>query len=198
MHSNKLVVTLRGPNGKFLRELGDKTYVPFGSEYSIYIKNLNSVKAVVSFEIDGKKPRKDSFIVYPNDIFELKSDDDNRAFKFIAKTANISKHRGDRIDDSMIRISWQFEKELPKTVDVYERKHYFHDPYWYQYPYWRDPYPYYHTSISYSNNVGAGDITIGVASAAGGGGGSSSGGGGGGEDNSSVSVNFCSAGAAGK
>ena len=38
MYLQKLAVAVK-VNGKVLREVGDTVYIPFGSEYSILIKN---------------------------------------------------------------------------------------------------------------------------------------------------------------
>ena len=43
MYNNKLVAAIKS-NGKVLREFGEEVYIPFGSEYSILIKNLHSVR----------------------------------------------------------------------------------------------------------------------------------------------------------
>jgi hypothetical protein len=52
MYSNKLAVALKS-NGKVLREYGDTVYVPFGSEFSILVKNLSTLRVAVSITIDG-------------------------------------------------------------------------------------------------------------------------------------------------
>ena len=52
MYQSKLVASLKA-NGKILREFKDTVYIPFGSEYSFLIKNLNTQRAVVNIFIDG-------------------------------------------------------------------------------------------------------------------------------------------------
>ena len=52
MYQSKLVASLKA-NNKILREFKDTVYVPFASEYSILIKNLNTVRALVNVFIDG-------------------------------------------------------------------------------------------------------------------------------------------------
>jgi hypothetical protein len=47
MYHQKLVASIKA-NNKILREFKDTVYVPFASEYSILIKNLNTVRAVVN------------------------------------------------------------------------------------------------------------------------------------------------------
>ena len=52
MYAHKFAVAIKN-NGKVLRERGDSVALPFGSEYSIFLKNMNSVRALVRIEIDG-------------------------------------------------------------------------------------------------------------------------------------------------
>ena len=53
MYNNKLAVAIKSA-GKVLREFNkDEVYVPFGNEYSIFVKNMNSVRALVKVSIDG-------------------------------------------------------------------------------------------------------------------------------------------------
>ncbi len=101
-------------NGNIVREDGENVYLPFGSEYSILLKNKESRKALVDIEVDGNNVlNSKSLILNPNETTEIKGfmkDMNNtNAFKFIKKTNEISKHRGDRIDDGLVRISYKFE-----------------------------------------------------------------------------------------
>jgi len=53
MYSNKLAVAIKSA-GKVLREFNkDEVYLPFGKEYSIFIKNMNSHRALVKVTVDG-------------------------------------------------------------------------------------------------------------------------------------------------
>jgi hypothetical protein len=105
-------------SGKIMREavdsLGEITVrLPFGSEYSVRLKNLNTVKAVVNVEIDGRDAGR-GVIVEPGATVELKGFLEGlrvkNRFRFIRKTETISKHRGDRIEDGIIRVTYKFEK----------------------------------------------------------------------------------------
>lgn len=116
MYSNKLAVAVKA-NGKVLREFGDTVYVPFGTEYTILIKNLNSVRAQVTIHIDGTNATEDTaLVIWPNQELELQRfikngnlSEGNR-FKFIERTAKIENGpRGAKIDDGLIRIEYQFE-----------------------------------------------------------------------------------------
>ena len=73
VHSNNFVVSIKS-NGKYLREFRDggtvETYIPFGSEYSVYLKNLDARKAKVSITVDGREVIKD-LVVYGNNSMEI-------------------------------------------------------------------------------------------------------------------------------
>lgn len=155
MYSNKLAVAIKTA-GKVLREQGDKVYLPFGSEYSIFIKNLNSVRALVRVSLDGKSVTDgEDLVVYGNTELNLerflKSGNMNSGnrFKFIERSAKVEAHRGVEAEDGLLRIEFQFEKITPKPIVVetihkhydYYEKHY--PPYNPLRPYWYYGGPYY-------------------------------------------------------
>lgn len=115
MYSNKLAAAIKS-NGKVLREFGDTVYIPFNSEYSILIKNLNTVRTVVNVYLDGENVVPGGLVINANSEIDLERwikngnlTDGNR-FKFIERTANIEDHRGIKLEDGLIRIEYQFEK----------------------------------------------------------------------------------------
>jgi hypothetical protein len=114
MYNNKLVASVK-VGGKIMREQGETVYLPFGSEYSFLLKNLNSRKAQVKIEIDGEEVTGGGLLISPNQTVDLErfilqgNLDKGPKFKFIEKTEQISAHRGDRIEDGIVRISYQFE-----------------------------------------------------------------------------------------
>lgn len=118
MYHNKLAVAIKS-NGKVLREKGETVYLPFGTEYSIFIKNLNNARVRLSITIDGQDVTGGGLIVNANSDCELKRSISNgnmhsgNAFKFIEMTDAISQHRGERVDDGIIRIQYQFEQPTP-------------------------------------------------------------------------------------
>lgn len=122
-------------NGKILRERTDFVSLPFGSEYSILLKNLEARKAVVQLSIDGEDVIDgNSIIVNPNSKLELKGFmKGNRVtnkFRFIQKTKEIADHRGDRIDDGIVRVEFKFEKKkVTKIVEERRRRRYEWPPY---------------------------------------------------------------------
>jgi ribosomal protein L32 len=117
VYNEKLVVSIKA-GSRILREFKDVVYLPFGTEYSILIKNLNSESAVVSISVDGEDALAgEQLLIKSNKSHELKGfmskGNVHHRFKFIEKTDNISSYRGDRIDDGIVRVEYQFEK--PKT-----------------------------------------------------------------------------------
>lgn len=117
MYNNKLVVAIKH-RGKILREIGEEVYLPFGSEYSIYIKNLHSVRVLVSVEIDGDDVGDGTkFIIHPNSFIDLERFVRNgnlkkgNRFKFIERTSAVEQHRGVGAEDGLIRVEFQFEKK---------------------------------------------------------------------------------------
>jgi hypothetical protein len=140
-------------NGKILRERDDTVFLPFGSEYSILLKNLESKKASVKISIDGKDVLgSGELIMEPNSELELErfveSLDCGNRFKFIQKTNEIVEHRGDRIDDGIIRIEFRFEKEkIIRDVIINEYHYDIH-------PWKRYCWPTYWNDVTFSSNVG--------------------------------------------
>jgi hypothetical protein len=111
-------------DGKILREQdSDVVYLPFGSEYSILLKNKDNRRSLVSIEVDGQNVLNNhKLIVNGNETQEIKGFmkdmiNTNR-FRFIHKTKEIQRHRGDKIDDGLIRITYQFEKYKSEPVVV--------------------------------------------------------------------------------
>ena len=120
MYKNDFVASIKAA-GKILREhntsASPTVYLPFGSEFSILLKNLQNRKASVKVSIDGKDVLNGgTLIIDPNDSVDLErfiTDNMNRGnkFKFIEKTDAISDFRGDRVDDGIVRIEYKFEQE---------------------------------------------------------------------------------------
>lgn len=117
MYSSKLVAAIKA-NGKVLREFKDEVYVPFGSEYSVLLKNLNTVRALVNISIDGQDVVDGGLVINPNSEIELerfvKDLNKGNRFKFIERTGGIEKHRGVKLEDGLVRIEFKYEKRLPQ------------------------------------------------------------------------------------
>jgi len=126
-------------SGKILREYnGEQVYLPFGSEFAIILKNLNSVRASVKVWIDGQ-PATDgvSLTIEPNSSIELERFISSgnlkvgNKFKFIERTETIEDFRGIRVDDGLVRIEYQFENKNTTPIEPQVHHHY-HPPIWHQ------------------------------------------------------------------
>ncbi len=120
MYNQKLVASIK-TKGKILREFKDTVYIPFASEYSILLKNLNTVRAVVNVFIDGENAVPGGLVIDPGRSVDLERwikngnlSEGNR-FKFIERTAKIEEGpRGIKEEDGLIRVEYQFE--IPRPV----------------------------------------------------------------------------------
>lgn len=120
VYMNKFVVAVKH-RGKVLRDSNGIVRLPFGADYSLLLKNKNSVRALVDVEIDGEDVLSgNSLIIGPNEHTNLKGFMSGRKvrnrFRFIKKTKQISKYRGDRVDDGLVRVAFRFEKPIVETV----------------------------------------------------------------------------------
>jgi len=117
MYESKLVASLKA-NGKILREFKDTILIPFGSEYSFLIKNLNTTRALVNIVIDGEDVIQGGLVLNANQEVDLERYVKNgnlregNKFKFIERTAAVEQHRGVKLEDGLIRIEFQFEKAV--------------------------------------------------------------------------------------
>lgn len=146
MYSKHFVAVVR-VNGRILREFNNDSsessvLLPFGSSYSILCKNLESRPARLKVWIDGEDVLSGNGIIIPAgqehelEGFMNSGGKVTNRFRFIQKTEQIVDHRGDRIDDGILKIEWQYEKPKPVKIDVYEN-HYYNNYYWYSpKPYW--------------------------------------------------------------
>ena len=177
MYSNKLVCSVK-VGRKILREKVENNestvFIPFGSEYSLMFKNLGGRNAIVNIEIDGRKVCESGFYIRAGQTADIErfveSLVEGRRFKFIEKTEEISNFRGDKIDDGIIRVTWQFEKPVPEVKEVrynykHDHLHNYHSP-WCGCPWcrpqgiWYGPITYGNTSVplgsvTYASNIGS-------------------------------------------
>ena len=116
MYNEKMIATVK-VGGKVLREFKDTVFLPYASEYEIYLKNLNTVRASVRVFIDGNDVLSGrSLIIEPNSDLSLERSiaggnlTEGNKFKFIERTETIEKHRGIGAEDGIVRIEYQYEK----------------------------------------------------------------------------------------
>ena len=128
MYESKLVASLKA-NGKILREFKDTVYIPFGSEYSFLLKNLNTTRALVNVFIDGEDMTPGGLVLNAGQEIDLERSikggnlTEGNRFKFIERTQAIEDGpRGVKLEDGLVRIEFQFEKppmrvsELPRNI----------------------------------------------------------------------------------
>ena len=141
-------------NGKVLREVGGDVFLPFGSEYSVTLKNLSGRRAVVHVDIDGQRMTDGGLVVDSGNSIDLERAIggnllEGRKFKFIEKTAEIEMYRGNKVDDGLVRVSYQFEAPAPIMV-------------WNNFPY--KHWSYLGDTVIYTNSIGtAGTANISAA-----------------------------------
>ena len=138
MYQDRFAVAIKH-NGKILRETKELVHLPFGSEFSVLVKNLNSKRAKFTLHIDGTDVLDgEEIIVNGNSEVEMKrfirngNMSEGNAFKFIERTAAIEDGpRGIKVDDGVIRVEFWFEQDQPeiKINDVYWNKHHYRDYY---------------------------------------------------------------------
>ena len=153
MYNSKLAVAIKSA-GNVLREFKDEVYVPFGSEYSVLIKNLNSVRALVTVSIDGEDIGEGTqFVIDPNDSLELERFIKNGNFnkgnrlKFIERSDSVEQHRGVGVEDGLVRVEFQFEKPPVKLT--------WHNDPWNHNPWNNDPWVKYGGGSGYYGGDGS-------------------------------------------
>jgi len=120
MYNQKLVASIKS-KGKVLREFKDTVYIPFASEYSILLKNLNTTRAVVNVFIDGENVVPGGLVIDPGRTVDLErwikngNLSEGNKFKFIERTSAIEDGpRGIKLEDGLIRVEYQFE--IPRPI----------------------------------------------------------------------------------
>lgn len=143
VYCNKVVAAVK-VNGQILREKENTVTLPFGSEYSILIKNLNSVRLQVKVSVDGTDATEGTWLVVgPNSSMELErfirdgNFERGNRFKFIERTAQIEKHRGIKADDGLIRMEYKVEQVAVQMLRIHYYDYWSCPPNWPYYP----PYP---------------------------------------------------------
>ena len=138
MYNNKVAVAIRA-NGQILKEFKDTVFIPFGSEYSILIKNLNTKRAVFHVFLDGEDVTPDGLMLNAAQEIDLErwikngNLSEGNKFKFIERTASVENHRGVKLEDGLIRVEYQFEIDYPKPspyVPYYGLHHNPDNHYW--------------------------------------------------------------------
>ena len=119
MYGNKLAAAIKVGN-KVLREFKDTIYIPFGAEYTILVKNLETKRAIVNVYVDGENVVPGGLVLNAGQEVDLERSIKNgnltegNRFKFIERTGAVEQHRGIKLEDGLVRIEYQFEKVQPQ------------------------------------------------------------------------------------
>lgn len=123
MYNQKLAAAIK-VDGKVLREFKDTVHIPFGSEYTILLKNLHTTRVVVNVFIDGDDMVPGGIVLNAGQEVDLERSvkngnlNEGNRFKFIERTGSVEKHRGIGIEDGLVRVEYQFE--LPPVMPNYD------------------------------------------------------------------------------
>jgi len=115
MYESKMAAAIK-VKGKVLREFKDTVYVPFGSEYSILLKNLHTTRAVVNVYIDGDDMVPGGIVLNAGQEVDLERSVKNgnltegNKFKFIERSGAVEQHRGAKLEDGLVRVEFQYEQ----------------------------------------------------------------------------------------
>lgn len=124
MYHQKLVASLKA-NGKILREFKDTVYIPFNSEYSILLKNLDTRRVIVNVYIDGDNMTPNGLVLYGGQEIDLERSiknnnlNEGNRFKFIERSSAVEKNRGIKLEDGLIRVEYQFERVMLTTTSTW-------------------------------------------------------------------------------
>lgn len=141
MYNHKLVAAIKS-KGKILREFGEAVYVPFGTEYSILLKNLHDRRVVARVYIDGEDVTAGGLVIGPRKEINFErslangSMSKGNKFKFIERSGAVEEHRGIKLEDGLIRVEYEFEEKLPQrtfttTTTTYPYLYPYDDKYWF-------------------------------------------------------------------
>lgn len=130
MYQSKMAFAIKS-KGKVLREFKDTVYIPFGTEYSILLKNQHTTRAVVNVFIDGVNQTPGGLVVDALGECELERSLLNGSltagnrFKFIERTGAVEQHRGVQLEDGLVKIEYQFESIAQiRTPSVFQDHYY--------------------------------------------------------------------------
>lgn len=139
MYKNNVAIAIKA-GGKVLREQAGAVLIPFGSEYSVFVKNINSVRVKFRLNIDGADALSNrEIIVEPKSSVEIEryirngNMNQGNKFKFIERTLAVESHRGAKVEDGLVSVEVFTEQPAPKITHEYHYEH--HYP-WYSGPCW--------------------------------------------------------------
>ena len=110
MYNNKIVCAIKH-NNKPLTENKDTVFLPFNTEYSIYLKNMSNDIAYISVYVNGRDVNPNKKIrLFPKCTATIeKFQDSNHRFIFKERTKELQEVRINQDEDSLIRLEICFE-----------------------------------------------------------------------------------------
>lgn len=110
MYKNKIVCAIKHNNAP-LSENKDTVFIPFNTEYSIFLKNMNDTVAYISIFIDGKDINPNKKIkLYPKCTATIeKFPLTNHKFIFKERTRALQEVRENQDEDGLIRLEVSFQ-----------------------------------------------------------------------------------------
>jgi hypothetical protein len=169
MYNKKLAVAIK-TNGKILREFAnssktkDTVYIPFGSEYSVLLKNLNTVRVLTNVYIDGTNATPGGLVLNAGQEIDLERWIKNgnlstgNRFKFIERSGAVENHRGIKLEDGLIKVEYQFEKVYVYEPAPFNPGHWEWKPHYWGSPWYRGM----TDTISHSDNSFGSTTPIGM------------------------------------
>ncbi len=119
VYKNNFICVIKN-KGRIMRDHNGVVRLPFGSEYSILLKNKDARTAVVRIAVDGEDVMGGHRYIVPGHTQRelkgfLKGLNATHGFRFIKKTKQIARYRGDRLDDGMVEVEFWYEEEYRVT-----------------------------------------------------------------------------------
>ena len=124
VYKNNFITVIRHKGG-IMRDQNGVVRLPFGSEYSILLKNKDSRTAIVRISVDGEDVMGGHRYIVPGKSQRelkgfLKGLNATHKFRFIKKTKQIAQYRGDRLDDGMVEVEFWYEQAVKTPWIVYD------------------------------------------------------------------------------
>ncbi len=131
MFKNNVVISIKvGQN--FLPDNESIVQMPFGTEYSVLIKNLNNKPVNIKMFIDGKlNGIEKGFLVKEKESITINSfldpsfrslNNTCNALKFVNKSPELNSRRVENIEDSLLRFEVEMLEEIPNSLSAKDFK----------------------------------------------------------------------------
>lgn len=124
VYKNNFIAVIKH-KGRIMREHSGVVRLPPGSEYSILLKNKDSRTAIARISVDGEDVMDGHRYIVPGKSQRelkgfLKGLKATHKFRVIKKTKEISRYRGDRIDDGMVEVEFWYEQAVTIPLVIYD------------------------------------------------------------------------------